>query len=605
MDSDKESHNIVSKLKNSLYIPYILLLFAALSLFYLLSLSSDNLNKLSNQSKEHLLNSVMDNELKSLSNQVKDYSFWYDAVKKLIITYDSKWVESNLQETLNESFSISRVLVLHVDYSVITSIHNAEIELHPLRDALSAEMIHLYNRALETNMLEPEPITGFVWIGEQIHLVAVSPLTPDIDSNGLLQDKAYGLMVFTRILDKELLDSWSEDYQFKDIQLRTQPDEIDENYIAVNINSPLNRWLASVVLKKDTPGDDFIESAFPWMFGFVIMVLLVSVFASFRVRRFAFLVRQTLNDLHLSQEQLLVSKKQLQNVIEGAHLGYWDWNYQTGEQYVNDNWLQILGLERSDIKNNISDWEERIHPDDKERMINTVEAHILSGTSYSEDFRMQHKDGHWVWIQGSGAVVEYLPGGQARRLCGTHQNVEKRKEYELWLRNKATHDYLTGLYNRLEMETVFDKELDRAHRHHHELSVFMIDLDHFKNINDQYGHQSGDLVLRNFADFLIDMVRNIDVVARYGGEEFIVIVPETAKKDALELADRLRDSVEKLSFTVNTKSIHLTVSIGVASFPDNGSSREGLIEKADKAVYRAKNSGRNCVMHVDSINFKS
>lgn len=122
---------------------------------------------------------------------------------------------------------------------------------------------------------------------------------------------------------------------------------------------------------------------------------------------------------------------QLALVIDGAELGYWDWNYQTGEHQVNQRWMEMLGLSADDMANYVSDWEQRIHPEDRARLAAVVDEHIASGKPYVVEFRMQHKLGHWVWIQGSGAVVAYDPEtGQPCRLCGTHQEITARKQSE-------------------------------------------------------------------------------------------------------------------------------------------------------------------------------
>jgi len=135
-----------------------------------------------------------------------------------------------------------------------------------------------------------------------------------------------------------------------------------------------------------------------------------------------------------AEDQYQVSQQQLQNVINGAQLGYWDWNYRTGEQVVNDRWLAMLGLSRGDCRSHISDWNNRIHPDDKQPLMDTVEAHLQSGKNYVAEFRMQHANGHWVWIQGSGAVVEYdKETHEPLRLCGTHQDISERKNIDLEL----------------------------------------------------------------------------------------------------------------------------------------------------------------------------
>ncbi|MDX2369534.1 MAG: EAL domain-containing protein [Colwellia sp.] len=125
------------------------------------------------------------------------------------------------------------------------------------------------------------------------------------------------------------------------------------------------------------------------------------------------------------------SKNQLLNVINGAKLGYWDWNYKTGEHVVNSEWLSILGLSQQDITNHVSDWDKLIHPNDKEFMKKMIQTHIQSGKKYVAEFRMKHADGRWIWIQGSGAVVEYDEiTHKPLRLSGIHQDISERKNNE-------------------------------------------------------------------------------------------------------------------------------------------------------------------------------
>ena len=165
-----------------------------------------------------------------------------------------------------------------------------------------------------------------------------------------------------------------------------------------------------------------------------------------------------------AEDQYLVSQQQLQNVINGAQLGYWDWNYRTGEQVVNDRWLAMLGLSRSDIRYHVSDWDHRIHPDDKQRLIDTVEAHIQSGKNYVAEFRMKHTNGHWVWIQGSGAVVEYdQKTHEPLRLCGTHQDISERKNIDIEL-NEYKNDLEKLVTERTKSLEIARNEAEKANQ---------------------------------------------------------------------------------------------------------------------------------------------
>jgi diguanylate cyclase (GGDEF)-like protein len=169
---------------------------------------------------------------------------------------------------------------------------------------------------------------------------------------------------------------------------------------------------------------------------------------------------------------------------------------------------------------------------------------------------------------------------------------EELRERNVELHQVSITDGLTGLYNRVYMPQTLAKELARAKRHERSFSILMMDIDYFKRFNDTHGHQAGDDVLLGVAQILKSAVRACDYAARYGGEEFLVLLTETDRAGARELAEKLRLQVETMS-PVAGESV--TVSIGVASFPDNGEDMESIIRDADAALYRCKRNGRNRV----------
>ncbi len=158
-------------------------------------------------------------------------------------------------------------------------------------------------------------------------------------------------------------------------------------------------------------------------------------------------------------------------------------------------------------------------------------------------------------------------------------------------------DPLTGLYNRRYLMENLDKEFQRVRRKESELALIIIDLDHFKSINDTYGHQQGDEVLVEVALQMQKHLRSYDIAARYGGEEFVAVLPESSKEEAMHVAERLRASVEALGFSGDSgQHIVVTISLGVAVFPSpKVDCIDSLIRQADEALYRAKRNGRNQV----------
>ena len=163
------------------------------------------------------------------------------------------------------------------------------------------------------------------------------------------------------------------------------------------------------------------------------------------------------------------------------------------------------------------------------------------------------------------------------------------------LKNAAAIDPLTGCYNRREFINQLKRNIAGAIRHKTNLSLFMFDLDHFKNINDTYGHPAGDKVLKEIASIVQKNMRTDDIFARYGGEEFIAILPETDKIKAMELADRLRNKIEKKIITYKDNTIKITASFGVAQM-EKCADMEKIIQDADTMLYKAKLNGRNIVM---------
>jgi diguanylate cyclase (GGDEF)-like protein len=165
------------------------------------------------------------------------------------------------------------------------------------------------------------------------------------------------------------------------------------------------------------------------------------------------------------------------------------------------------------------------------------------------------------------------------------------------LRQQSIRDALTGLYNRRFLEESLDRELARLERKQQPLTVIMIDVDHFKNFNDTYGHEAGDVVLRDLGRVLRRQSRQSDIACRYGGEEFTLLLPETPLDTGRQRAESLREAVQELKLTHNGQPLgEVTLSMGVATFPDHGADRENLLYAADMALYEAKRGGRNRVV---------
>lgn len=161
----------------------------------------------------------------------------------------------------------------------------------------------------------------------------------------------------------------------------------------------------------------------------------------------------------------------------------------------------------------------------------------------------------------------------------------------------AITDHLTGIYNRRHFEKIIETEFAKFLRYNLSLSCLMVDIDHFKRINDRYGHDAGDSVIKKVSEIISSTLREVDVLARWGGEEFIILLPNTTKDDAKRVAERILKGISKHNFNKVSDNETITVSIGVTSVPDDEGidNWEKLIKVADDALYRAKTKGRNRV----------
>jgi diguanylate cyclase (GGDEF)-like protein len=182
-----------------------------------------------------------------------------------------------------------------------------------------------------------------------------------------------------------------------------------------------------------------------------------------------------------------------------------------------------------------------------------------------------------------------------------HNQIEEIHDLQEKLREQANRDSLTGLFNRRYLEGTLEREMARSRRESAPLSMVLLDVDHFKEVNDNYGHQAGDEVLRVLAKLLMEHARAEDIVCRYGGEEFLLVLPKMPLTIAMERATQLLQIVKQTIVSFGELRIQVTISIGVAAIPEDADSTERLIRCADNALYQAKSRGRDRVVAFNDV----
>lgn len=263
--------------------------------------------------------------------------------------------------------------------------------------------------------------------------------------------------------------------------------------------------------------------------------------------------------------------------------------------YVSPSARDILGWTPMEMLG--SRWD-LVHPDDRERQLQVMREVITSGEPCTAIYRVRHKDGHYVWIEAvtrtipsrDGASVDIIYTGRdiSRRVAAEQALEASLRELE----RLARVDALTGLANRRQLDERLELALGRLHRHGVPVALMYLDVDHFKRINDTWGHAAGDRVLCSFADRLQRCVRAIDLVARLGGDEFVVVVedatlPAAAEAIARKLIDEMHHSID-----VDGTALVVTTSIGIA-YATAPTETTTLLAAADAALYAAKQAGRN------------
>ncbi len=295
-------------------------------------------------------------------------------------------------------------------------------------------------------------------------------------------------------------------------------------------------------------------------------------------------------------QALVVEHARLAAILEGTRVGTWEWNVQTGETTFNDEWARLIGYELAELApTSIATWARLTHPDDLTKSEQLLQQHFNGDLAYYDcEVRMRHKNGHWIWVQDRGKVASRTPDGKPLMMYGTHQDISQHKQQEEIYRHGAHHDPLTDLPNRALLGDRLAQALQLAVREHTRLALMYMDLDGFKRVNDEHGHEAGDVVLQTLARRIQRCIRASDTLARIGGDEFVVLLQDVHDElAALQLAEKFNAEVRRPIPLPDGGEGHVSLSIGIAVYPQHGTSADELSEHADQAMYQVKKGGKN------------
>lgn len=314
--------------------------------------------------------------------------------------------------------------------------------------------------------------------------------------------------------------------------------------------------------------------------------------------------------------------------------GVWDWCSDTGHVIRSPGWYRMLDYPIGIFQPDIYTWENLIHAAGYDRVMAHFEAFVEGQSDvYCIEYRCKKADGSYLWIEDRGVAVSRNEQAVATRIIGAHHNIHRQKMAEQALLEQAAllkngsvtleqllekkaleleqknhlleqklveiesisnTDTLTAIANRKKFHTEIEKEIDRSSRYQQPLSLIMFDIDHFKLVNDTFGHKVGDEVLQAMTQTVSNNLRSIDCFARWGGEEFMIILPGIERDAAVDAAEKFR----RLIIETTPEGLPtITCSFGVVQYI-KAETADRLLQRVDSLLYQAKQGGRNCI-HID------
>ena len=279
---------------------------------------------------------------------------------------------------------------------------------------------------------------------------------------------------------------------------------------------------------------------------------------------------------------------------ESKRSSVWERDLQTGSMTFSPQWLRMLGYRAQDLEPTFEKFQALVHPQDRSRINRAIKACITgTATRISLKYRIMSRIGTYQWVDSRNMAVSRDVQGNPTRLSGTLTDISKKKQTAETQWVQANFDTLTGLANRRLFMNRLDSAVAKASRSGQALALMFIDLDRFKTANDSFGHNVGDLILREAAARIKSCVRTCDTVARLGGDEFTVILSDLRQHNHIETAAQKIIEIVALPFTVGQDIVHLSASVGITLYSRDAKSSSELISNADRAMYVAKGRGGN------------
>lgn len=307
------------------------------------------------------------------------------------------------------------------------------------------------------------------------------------------------------------------------------------------------------------------------------------------------IVLTDVTDYKNTQMRLEINEERLKLATQAGGIGVWEWDIVQDNLIWDEHMMELYHITEDEFSGSSDIWVRFIHPDDFKQTDKTFRESLKTTGLFSAEYRLLLPDKSIRNIK-SAARVQYDNNRKPFRMIGVNWDVTQQKQMEEKIIMLASTDPLTGVNNRRNFLALAHKECVRSLRYNTPVSILMIDIDHFKNINDTHGHHIGDFALKKFCSTCLNVLREGDIFGRLGGEEFAAILVQTDLDAAVEIAERLRAQTENTLITQKDISFLITISIGVSEFNPGDKEIDDALRRADQALYRAKRNGRNQVL---------
>jgi len=506
-----------------------------------------------------------------------DYSWWDEAVANLDVTLNEDWADNNVGFYIHQVHGYELSLVIdREDQTIYEQLDGARRPELDAFDALTPELRVLVERARATSIEEPQPATGLLPFGDGLVMVGAAAVTPQEPGNASASDSRRVVVVFAKKLTEELLESIGEPLPLTNLRL-VPPDTPLQTASFVPLLAPEGNLLGHLVWQPHQPGRAFLRAITP---ALAIAIIVIAAF-TYAVLRHA---RETTDAME-------VSEARFRDVADASSDWIWEVDGALRLTFISERYALVtgrppeasLGMPIAGLFHpgeNPDRWHRYLDDLQHWRSFRNVVSLCEDANGINRTVRLAGKP----VLDGEGKAAGYR--GTATDITAEIE-AGRRAEY------LAMHDALTGLPNRVLLLERLEQAIASVGRRRDMAALLLLDLDRFKDINDTLGHPAGDLLLQEVAVRLSACVREVDTVARIGGDEFcIVLMGIKDATDAQLLSQRLLE-IFRNPIELAGHEVLVTISVGIALVPTDGSIPDKLLKHADIALYRAKEEGRN------------